>query len=163
MKTCSRKQAVKPTRSRGQGLVELSLAFPILMLVLLGTIEVGRLIYIYSAVTTASREATRYGFSLGDNGWGIPRYQDCAGILEAAKAPTSIAGIEAANIEITYDSGPGTEIISYCPPPSVANGYRIVIRVTSTFQSITPLVQLPEIVISSTSKRTILVGQEVYE
>ena len=163
MKTCSRKQPVKTTRSKGQGLVELSLAFPILIVLLLGVIEVGRLIYIYSAVTTASREATRYGFSLGDNGWGIPRYQDCDGILEAAKAPTSIAGIEAANIEISYDSGPGTEILSLCPLSSVVSGYRIVIRVTSTYQPITPLVQLPEIQISSTSKRTILVGQEVYE
>ncbi len=144
------------TRARGQGLTEFSLVIPILMMLILGVIEMGRLIYTYSAVTTASREATRYGFSQGDNGYGIPRYQDCAGIREAAKAPTSIAGIEDAGIEISYDNGPGTAIISSCPPTSVQTGTRIVVTVSASFEPIVPLVPLPQIDISSTSKRTIL-------
>jgi hypothetical protein len=132
------------------------LVVPILMVLVLGVIEMGRLIYTYSAVTTASREATRYGFSLGDNGYGVPRYQDCSGIRDAARAPTSIAGIEDADISISYDSGPGTEVISYCPPASVVTGTRIVVTVSASFEPIVPLVPLPDIDISSTSKRTIL-------
>ena len=148
----------RDTRARGQGLVEFSLVIPILMLLILGVIEMGRLIYVYSAVTTASREAARYGFSLGDNNYGVPRYQDCNGIREAARAPTSIAGIDDAGIEITYDNGPGTAIFASCPPASVETGMRIVVRVTASYQPIVPLVQLPDFDISSTAKRTILVN-----
>jgi Flp pilus assembly protein TadG len=139
-------------------LAEFSLVLPVLMLAILGLIEMGRLIYIYSAVTTASREGARYGFSLGDNDLGLARYQDCAGIRNAAKAPTSIAGIEDSDIEIYYDSGPGTAKISSCPLESPETGNRIVVTVTATFQPIVPLVNLPSIDISSTTKRTILVA-----
>jgi hypothetical protein len=128
------------------------------MLVILGLIEMGRLIYIYSAVTTASREGARYGFSLGDNAFGVARYQDCDGIRNAAKAATSIAGIEDSDIEIYYDSGPGTAKISACPLASPETGTRIVVTVKTTFQPIVPLVGLPSIDISSTSKRTIYVA-----
>jgi hypothetical protein len=127
------------------------------MLLILGCIEMGRLIYTYSAVTTASREAARYGFSLGVNAFGLPRYQDCEGIRQAARAPTSIAGIEEADIAINYDSGPGTAVLSSCPPPEVSTGTRIVVSVTASFQPLVPLVRLPPIEFTSTSKRTILV------
>jgi hypothetical protein len=156
-------RSVRRTRARGQGLTEFSLVIPILMVLILGLIEMGRLIYTYSAVTTASREATRYGFSLGDNDFGVPRYQDCDGIRQAARAPTSIAGIEDAGIEISYDSGPGTAISSFCPPASVETGTRIVVTVSATFEPIVPLIQLPDIDISSTSKRTILAGVDALE
>jgi hypothetical protein len=145
------------TRGRGQSLIEFALALPLLMLLVLGLIEMGRLIYIYSAVTTASRDAARYGFSLGEDDLGVPHYQDCSGIRAAAKAATGIAGIEDAAIEINYDSGPGTEIISSCPPSSVQTGTRIVVQVTASYEPIVPLVELPSIDITSTSRRTILV------
>lgn len=138
-------------------MLEFGLAIPILLFIMLGCIEMGRLIYTYSAVTMASREAARYGFSLGENGLGVPRYQDCAGIRAAARAPASIVGIDDSGIEISYDDGPGTSIFSSCPPESVATGTRIVVRVTASYRPIVPLVNLPELTISSTSKRTILV------
>jgi Flp pilus assembly protein TadG len=144
-------------------MTEFSLVIPILMVLILGLIEMGRLIYTYSAVTTASREATRYGFSLGDNGFGVARYQDCDGIREAARAPTSIAGIEDAGIDISFDTGPGTAVISNCPPVSVETGTRIVVTVSASFEPIMPLIQLPDIDISSTSKRTILAGVDAIE
>jgi len=142
----------------GQSLIEFALALPLLLLVVLGLIEMGRLIYIYSAVTTASRDAARYGFSLGDNDLGIPHYQDCSGIREAARATTSIAGIEDADIDISYDSGPGTAIIASCPLPLVETGTRILVRVTASYRPIVPLVDLPSFDITSTTRRTILVG-----
>ncbi|MEN4041110.1 MAG: pilus assembly protein, partial [Anaerolineaceae bacterium] len=46
---------------RGQGMVEFALAIPVLLLILFGIIEMGRLMFYYSSVATASREAARYG------------------------------------------------------------------------------------------------------
>lgn len=160
MITLLRNTSTKSTRragSKGQSLVEFGLALPILMLLILGIIEMGRLIYTYSAVTTASREGARYGYSLGNTAAGIPHYEDCNGIREAAKAPTSIAGIEKAAIEIFFDSGPGSAVISSCPPPSVSTGTRLVVRVSATYHPIVPLIPLPSINISSIAKRSIVV------
>jgi Flp pilus assembly protein TadG len=144
-------------RDRGQGLVEFGLAIPILMMLILGSIEMGRLIYTYSAVVTASREGARYGYSLGDTDAGIPHYQDCDGIRDAAAAPTNIAGINKASIQIFYDMGPGTAMVSYCPLASVNPGTRIVVRVRATYTPIVPLLPLPMINLSSVAKRTIVV------
>ena len=65
----TRQTLVPSRRSPAQGLVEFSLIIPILMLLIVGAIEFGRLMFIISAVTTASREAARYGFSSGENGF----------------------------------------------------------------------------------------------
>jgi hypothetical protein len=138
-------------------MVEFGLAFPVLVVLILGIIEMGHMIYTYSAVTTASREGARYGYSLGDTDSGIPHYEDCSGIRNAAKALTSIAGIDQANIEIFYDNGPGTEVIGSCPPASVTTGTRIVVRVESTFNPIVPLLPIPSFDITSTAKRTLFV------
>ena len=43
-----------------QGMVEFALILPLLLLVVFGIIELGRLLVIYSSVGTASREAARY-------------------------------------------------------------------------------------------------------
>jgi hypothetical protein len=46
---------------RGQSMVEMALAFPILLLVLAGTLEVGKYFNDYLTVLDATREAARYG------------------------------------------------------------------------------------------------------
>jgi hypothetical protein len=150
----------KHLHSRGQSLIEFGLALPLLLLIIFGLIETARLVYTYSAVTTASREGARYGLSLGVNGLGVPHYQDCSGIREASMALTSIAGIDEADILISYDSGPGTAIISSCPLALVETGTRILVKVTTSYIPIVPLVNLPPIEITSTSKRTLLVDIE---
>ncbi len=46
---------------RGQSMVEMALAFPILLLVLAGTLEVGKYFNDYLTILDATREAARYG------------------------------------------------------------------------------------------------------
>jgi hypothetical protein len=132
------------------------MALPLLLMVIVGVMEMGRLLYTYSAVVTASREGARYGFSLGVNPDGIPYYEDCDGIRESAQALTSIAGISEADIHIHYDQGPGTPVASACPPAAVEHGTRIVVSVSATFNPIVPLVPLPTIEIASSAKRSIV-------
>lgn len=48
-------------RERGQALVELAMLLPILLIILLGIIDFGRVFYAYVTITNAAREGARYG------------------------------------------------------------------------------------------------------
>jgi Flp pilus assembly protein TadG len=50
---------------RAQAIVEFALVLPILMVVLVGMFEAGRMLYTYAAINNASREAVRFGSALG--------------------------------------------------------------------------------------------------
>ena len=52
-------------KTLAQGIVEFALILPILLLLVLGIIEFGRLIFMYAIVTSSSREAVRYGAATG--------------------------------------------------------------------------------------------------
>lgn len=54
-----------PYSQRAQAIVEFAIVLPVLMMLLVGILEVGRLIYMYAAVNNASREASRYGSAIG--------------------------------------------------------------------------------------------------
>ena len=45
---------------RGQGLVEFALVLPLILLVIIVFIELGRIVYFYSALNNAVREGARY-------------------------------------------------------------------------------------------------------
>ena len=45
---------------KGQGLLEFALILPLLLLLLLGVVEAGRVIWSFITIQTAAREATRY-------------------------------------------------------------------------------------------------------
>ena len=75
------------TGDRGASLVEFALILPILVLLILGIIDFGRFVATNSTVNNATREATRYGSSVGLSGSGVPRYADCDGIIKGDRAP----------------------------------------------------------------------------
>jgi len=147
-------------KQRGQGLVEFALVLPVLLLLVFGVIEMGRLLFIYVAVTASSREAARYGSAIGTVPGGGPRYQDCDGMRAAAMRIGSLAGLQPVDITITYDSGPSTSTSGTCPvggqgPFDLDLGSRVVVNVQSDYQPIAPLVNLPVFPILSESIRTI--------
>ena len=84
-----------PLRNQGQGMVEFALVFPLLLLLLIGIFEFGKVMFSYSVAIAATREAARYGAAIQDIGGGIPQYEDCQGIREAAKRFGKYAGIDA--------------------------------------------------------------------
>jgi Flp pilus assembly protein TadG len=55
----------------GQSLVELAFAMPVVLLLLLGTVDLGRAFYTYVAITNAAREGARFGASFPTNNSGI--------------------------------------------------------------------------------------------
>lgn len=55
----------------GQGIVELALAFPLLLLLLLGTIDIGRVFFDYIELRNAVREGAGYGARMPNDTAGI--------------------------------------------------------------------------------------------
>jgi hypothetical protein len=153
----------KKKKEGAQGIVEFALAVPILLMVLYGLLEVGRLLFIYSSVVTAARQAVRYGAVTGVNDGGILRYQDCAGIRAAARQVGFINNFPDSGFDIVFDSGPGTTTKANCNGTDylltydAQNGDRLLVSVSSEFEPIVPLVPLEPMTIESSSSRTILV------
>jgi len=161
-------------KSPAQAMVEFALVLPILLLVIYGLLEVGRLLFIYSSAVSAARQAVRYGATTGLNvSGGVPRYQDCAGMREAAQRVGFIDAIAPEDIEIWHDEGEGANQVSYCPPPPggpptdstfdamsdcIGNNCRIRVQVSTVYTPIVPLVPFTGYTISSISARTILVS-----
>jgi Flp pilus assembly protein TadG len=54
-------KATSGARQRGQSMVELALVLPILLLILFGIVDLGRVFNAYIAITNASREGALYG------------------------------------------------------------------------------------------------------
>lgn len=142
----------------GQGVVEFAVAIPVVLLVILGTIEFGRLLITHTAVSSASREAARFGAAVGFEDLGIlPPYEDCVGIRDAAiRVTRAFIQIEDAEIDIQYDKGPGTTIYSDCTSllDVVELGDRIVVSITTTYEPLIPL-GFGNMEISSETKRSI--------
>lgn len=139
-------------------MVEFALALPVLLTLIYGILETGRLLFIYSSTVTAARQAVRYGSATGIGPNGMPYYQDCVGIENAAQNVGFINDFQ--DILIKYDAGPdGVPIESKdrdCPASSVQNGDRIVVSVSAQWQPIVPIVPLEPFIIRSESARTIL-------
>ena len=148
--------------TEAQAMVEFALALPILLLVLYGLIEVGRVIFIYSTVVTASREAVRFGSAWGISDANIPHYEDCAGIRNAAKNVGFLLNLQDSNIVISYDQGldgSGIPINEQegCPSAfSVASGDRINVAVTYNYSPILTFVPLTSKTVSSSASRSIM-------
>jgi Flp pilus assembly protein TadG len=138
-----------PKRNKAQAMVEFAIALPILLLLVYGLIETGRLIFIYSTVVTASRQAVRYGSATGIGNSGVPHYRDCAGIKAAANKADYLNAFDDSDIRIFYDSGAGVGETEYClggiatdtKPTTTTlgdNKHRIVVRIDGDFNPIVP-------------------------
>lgn len=137
----------------GQGLVEFALILPLLLLVSFGIIEVGRLLFIYTSVSAASREAARYAAASGIAESGEVYYLDTVGIEDAANRIATLTG---GVTTITYDHGPGTGTFTPSVPTDVILGDRIVVRVDAPYSPMLGLTALGPFTVSSTTARTIL-------
>lgn len=157
----------KPSRraNKSQGMVEFALMLPVLLLVVYGLFEVGRVIFLYAIVATAARDAARYGSSSGLNITnGVPKYDDCLGIRSAAQNVDFLGVIEDNNIIITYDHGPGTNLISTCPPPAaqkLLSGDRVTVQVSADFVPIVPVIPWAPWTVVSMSSRTLLMDVQI--
>jgi Flp pilus assembly protein TadG len=98
----------------GQALVESALVFPVLMLLVLGSADLGRIFYYSIAITNAAREGARYGTYYDPTNPGSPN-------ASAANVPI-YAAVQAempAGISVTQPYPPGNP--SACPTQPYAD------------------------------------------
>lgn len=157
---------------RAQAIVEFAIVLPILMALLVGILEVGRMIFIYSAVTNASREASRYASAVGldtdpDDGNNYQKYSYCKGIRTIAKNSAYFMNLSDADITISYDHGPSAgSPFDDCPVGAIADTSiqvnsgsdldRVLVTVTTTYNPMVKLIPIGSRPITSKSARTIL-------
>jgi len=161
---------------RAQTMVEFALVLPILMVMLIGMLEVGRMVFTYITIASASREAVRYGAASGDNDPGtFKRYLDCQGIRDAAENVDVLDVIT--DIRISYDHGPdgpawdtsifGSDVcdgtnttrINACEPgsyPLLCYKDRIKVEVDGMFIPIVNYIPIEDQSLSSTNYHTLL-------
>ncbi len=148
-----------------QAMTEFALVFPVLLLIIFAIFEGGRLLFVYSSIAAAGREAARFGAGIGQTG-STALYNDCNGIRAAAVRMGSIAGISAGNIHIFHDNGPGTTSTEYCTSANptigtISEGDRISIKIDTNYIPLEPLFRVPILSLHSQSSHTILAGVEV--
>ncbi len=155
----------KTHKDKAQAMIEFALVFPVLLLIIYGIIEFGRLLFILSSVTTAAREAARYGSAAGHIGdYVTPHYRHCAGMREAARRGAILVEIPDTAVDIDYDHGPGTSQFGTCAPavaiaslnPEAVLGDRVVVRIEVPYEPVIPFVNFASFPIVATSQRTIM-------
>lgn len=169
-------QKIKHSHARkdlAQSMVEFALVFPVLLLIIYGIIEMGRMLFIYVALTNAAREGARYGSAAGDieELSRTPHYADCDGIVEATLSSTFLTPLNQSNIDINYDHGPNTgDYYASCPPYD-NNGTslvrlrdRIIVSALGRYDPILPLdfIGINGFDIHASNARTIMLNIEIY-
>ena len=151
-------------RSRGQSLVEFALVLPVFLLILFGLLDVGRFVYLNSTLSQAAREGARLGAV--EAGWLPPAAQDTTcnkpnGAVCPADVSTLRTHITDAADRMMAPFGSVSNVYTSCdvvPNPSTGlpalpsgnwttttcgthtSRDLISVRVTSTFDAITPIV-----------------------
>jgi len=103
----------------GQELVELALLLPVLLLIVFGVLDLGRLFHVYITITNSSREGARFG-SFDPS--------DVAGIRGAAKAEASGSGIALSD-----------SMIAASCPSGCGSGLPVRVTIDYPFQLVTGL------------------------
>ncbi len=136
-------------KHKGQGLVEFALVLPILLLLIMGVIDFGWMIFNYTQLYNGLREGLRYGStrSFVD---GSPNYYDCDGIRQRIITLAGTSGVQIGNISLSYDNGDSTVNVGNCPPGAgfipgplgrqVQNGDRLVITIDRNVPFLTPII-----------------------
>ena len=105
----------KRNGQRSQGLVEFAFIAPVLLYLIFGTIDLGRLFYTYSALAAATREGARI-LTLDSQD-----QSDCAALTNMKKAGEAFPLLVDPNSTQSAESGhqnPDQDTTGFSPPPS---------------------------------------------
>ena len=148
---------MKDERRAGQSLVEFALVLPIFILCLFGLIDGGRLVYQHSVLSQAAREGARLAsveaswIGATDTGCGSVNGPVCPASAAAMKTDiisaanrmnAPFAVVTGADVFVRCDPSGGTPTGNWTGTSCTSNGSGNVasVRVTGTFQPITPVI-----------------------
>ena len=143
--------------SRGQSLVEFALVLPIFLLLLFGLIDGGRLVYHHSVLSQAAREGARLAsveaswIGSGDAGCGSAGGPVCPAsaasmktdiVMAANRMVTPFSTVSSGDVFVRCDPSGGTPTGNWTGSSCSSNssGNVASVRVTGTFQPITPVI-----------------------
>jgi Flp pilus assembly protein TadG len=141
------KRATQP----GQSVLEMALVLPVLLLLLIGTIEIGRFSYYSILVSNAARAGAQYGSqnlatAADTNGIRTAAQTDAQNVQGLVVTPTQLCGCTSAGLSGTCTPLPG------CALPSHPLVY-IQVQAQGTFNSLFHYPGIPaSITVSSTEK-----------
>jgi Flp pilus assembly protein TadG len=123
-------------RSRGQALVEFALILPVLLLLLVITLDFGRLFFSYIQITNAAREAANYGSH-------VPT--DLVGMQAKAGQETNSQGQRGENATVITavckDSAtPPNTVLCSAASGGAGSGNTVTVNVNEPFTFLTPLI-----------------------
>jgi Flp pilus assembly protein TadG len=131
---------------RGQSVAEMALITPVLLLLLVGTIEIGRFAYYGIEVSNAARAGVQYGAqSLMDS-------KDVAGITQAAR--NDAPEVATMNVKATNRCACSNSPANFvgCPARGCSPGHALVFLQVDTTANIQPLFRYPGLPASFTTR-----------
>jgi Flp pilus assembly protein TadG len=144
-------------RRRGQALVEFALVLPILLLMIFGIVDAGRLIYTYNTVSNAARDGARVAI-VNQSNFGT----DTCDTTSTTAWPIGCAvtsglelGLTAADVSVSYrDATDSVACSDPNNPGQLLIGCLAVVTATGDFTPITPVIGqiIGQVSLSSTTK-----------
>ncbi len=140
-------------RGRGQTLVEFAMVMPIIVLVVLGLVDLGRAVYSYNTLAQSARHAARTAIV----------NQDETAVRDQAIASAPTLGLTASNVDVCFKSATSTQTdcsspsSDNCPQSARVLGCLALVRTHMSYQPMTPVISFiwSSISLSSTSVGTI--------
>lgn len=135
-------------KGRGQTLVEFAITLPIILLVVMGLVDLGRGVFTYNTLSQSARQASRY--AIVD--------QNETRVRTTAIANAATLGLTASNVDVcfkTYDSTQSScsSSTDNCPESTREIGCLAIVRVHVAYAPMTPFISTiwSSITLASTS------------
>lgn len=154
-----------------QAIVEFAIVLPILLVVIIGLLEVGRMVFIYSAINNASRNAVRYASAYGtaasltDSSVHYRKYLYCDGIKDTALKSAYLVSQSSVSVTIDYFDSTNT-YVGTCNTSGgewggtvaedITSNYIVKVTVQTMYAPMVSLVPLTSRPIIAENSRTIL-------
>ena len=133
---------------RGQTLVEFAIVLPIIILMIMATVDLGRAVFTYNALAQSARSASRLAIV----------NQNTTNVREVAIAAAATVGLTASNVDVCFKTATSSQTscassTDNCPQSTRDIGCLAIVKTSKTYAPMTPLVSLifPSIALSSTS------------
>ena len=135
----------------GQSLIEFALVLPVLLLILLGALDLGRVSNTYVGITNASREGARYGASYPT---------DTPGIQLRTRQEAAGAGVTITNANIVIQCFPYVGGSPYASCSDAYKGDRIQVSVNFNFDFFSLyLLRMPNFPLSTSTTMALINGK----
>lgn len=117
------------SRERGQSLVEFALLLPVLIIILMGIFDLGRVVFAYNSMTNAAREGARLGIV----------NQSEAMIKDRAIAQGRLIDTDPSAVDVFISDATSAPDADDCAA-AVRVGCNVTVRYVTDFDAITPII-----------------------